>query len=112
MDKLPADFAKTEGRTFSRLKNECLARIDRDVQATVPDIGIQMGVIMMAQVLAFRRLLNYHGVTGRGQRLKLVKAAVASPGRTGAMGPPEVACCSWDASASRPWPASALTSTG
>ena len=77
MDKLPADFAKTEGRTFSRLKNECLARIDRDVQATVPDIGIQMGVIMMAQVLAFRRLLNYHGVTGRGQRLKLVKAAVA-----------------------------------
>jgi hypothetical protein len=35
-----------------------------------------MGVLMMAQILAFRRLLAQHGVTNGGVRHRLVKMAL------------------------------------
>lgn len=67
----PADAAKAA--TLS--KNIVMAVIDEAVTQAFNDPGTQMGVIMMAQVLAFRRLLAHHRIRNRGGRMKLIRLA-------------------------------------
>ena len=57
--------------------NSRLKRIDDVAKDGDINADLQMGVLMMAQVLAFRRLCTQHGVKDRGKRLKLIKTATA-----------------------------------
>jgi hypothetical protein len=53
-----------------------LQNIDEQVASTTNDPTVQMGILMMAQVLTFRRILAARQVVGRGQRMKFIALAV------------------------------------
>lgn len=57
--------------------NSRLKRIDTLAKEGDINPDLQMGCLMMAQVLAFRRLLEFHKITDRGKRMKLIKTAAA-----------------------------------
>lgn len=57
--------------------NVKLRTIDDAVTALGATPEIQIGVLQMALVLAFRRFLDAKGITDRGRRMKLIKFGVA-----------------------------------
>jgi hypothetical protein len=58
--------------------NAPLQMIDTAIQGLVSKPDEQLGVLMIACVLAVRRLLAANGVTDRGRRVRVIRAAVAS----------------------------------
>jgi len=56
--------------------NAALQVVDENVRNATGDISQQMGILMLAQVLAFRRLLADKGVKNGGVRHRLVKMAL------------------------------------
>lgn len=54
--------------------NAVLQQVDGVVQNSITDPGLQMGVLGLAQALAFRRVLEANGNPGRAHRVRLLKA--------------------------------------
>lgn len=79
MDKpaIPANLP-AEKRTLANVAlNGSLAAIDQIVRDTSNDVAVQMGVLMMAQALAFRRLRAQHKITTGAQKKYVLKRALA-----------------------------------
>lgn len=56
--------------------NAAVAELDEQIQKYVSDPAMQMGMLMLVQALAFRRVLAARSkVLNRGQRHKIVRAA-------------------------------------
>ncbi len=55
--------------------NAALVELDSKVQEYTDDPAMQMGVLMLAQIKAFRRVLSANNVSNRGKRHKLVSLA-------------------------------------
>lgn len=56
--------------------NAALQSVDTLITCVSNEAEVQMGVLMMAQILAFRRLLEQKHVTNSGKRHRLVKMAL------------------------------------
>ena len=52
-----------------------LHKIDEDIRGASPDPALQMGILMMAQALAFRRLCAARSVKMRAQKQTLLRYA-------------------------------------
>ena len=57
--------------------NLALQAVDAAIRDALPDPAEQLGVLIMANVLAMRRFLAVNGVAERGRRMRAIKAAVA-----------------------------------
>lgn len=71
------DTQNTEAPDANTLRlNAGLALIDKAVQTASFSPTEQLGMLFLAHVLATRRLLKTYGITDRGKRLRVIKAAV------------------------------------
>lgn len=57
--------------------NQALQIIDDAIRGTTLSPEQQLGVLIMANVLAMRRFLAVNGVADRGRRMRAIKEAVA-----------------------------------
>ena len=72
---IPATVAP-EQRTLANITlNASLQAVDQIVRDTSSDVAVQMGVLMMAQALAFRRLRTQHKLeSGPAKKRVLIRA--------------------------------------
>lgn len=70
-----ADPKKAAAQAQSVALNAALGEVNKLVESLVDRPEMQMGVLALAQALAFRRVLASANVTNRGQRYKLMRLA-------------------------------------
>ena len=72
----PAPKMEPQGETFSPVKNTLLQAIDAASQASGLRPEDQAGVLIIATVMAMRRICEAHGIEDRGRRQLIRKTAV------------------------------------
>lgn len=79
MDKpaIPASLPAEKWTLANVALNGSLSAVDQIIRDTSHDVAVQMGVLMMAQALAFRRLRAQHKITTGAQKKFILKKALA-----------------------------------